>query len=63
MQQGLQSAMRRRAAGVAFSDTASLKADLETASYVVSVGSDTTAPVRLEVGPMRDSGQNRPLQP
>ena len=44
-------------------DTASLKADLDQGTYVLSVGSGAIEPVTVDVGASRESAQNRLLQP
>jgi len=53
------SAQRRSTPG----DTASLKADLAEGIYSVSAASGTIDPARIRVGPRRESGKDRLLQP
>ena len=44
-------------------DTASVKVDLEPGTYRVSAGSGSIEPATVEVGPPRESAQDRLLEP
>jgi hypothetical protein len=44
-------------------DTASLKADLDRGTYVLSAGGGSIEPVEIDVGAERESAQDRLLQP
>jgi hypothetical protein len=55
--------LEQRTAPINPGDTASLKADLSEGIYSVSAASGTIDPAQIRVGPRRESGKDRLLQP